>query len=306
MKERLTYLLIAFLFACPLYSAGQFGGFAGFSNEPQAIPLERKGLREISGIAASLQYNDRLYMQQDNGHPNYLYVTNSRGEDVGRLLISKSLNRDWEDIAIGPGPLPQQQYIYIADIGDNHAWRWKVHIYRLPEPVLKDEARHLRQTVKNVEVITLKYPNGPHNAETILLDPLTRDLYIATKEDDSCRIFVARYPQSTHNKIVLEPVVTLPFHLVTSGSMAGNGQEILLRNEQLYWYWKRAPGETVAAALRRPPQEITPGINEPQGEAICFSADQQGYFTCSEVSKKQVPVIYLYKRNYQNFTMKAR
>ncbi|OQP64158.1 hypothetical protein A3860_22395 [Niastella vici] len=328
MKARLQYLLFAFLFAWPViamqsclpflnagascnstgqnahYSAATPAEFSEFNPRPQAIPLQRKRLHEISGIAASLQYKNRLYVQEDNGHPNYLYVTNSRGDDVGRLLISKSLNRDWEDIAVGPGPLPQQQYIYIADIGDNHAWRCRIQIYRLPEPELEGRVVPVHKIVKGVDVITLKYPDRSHNAETILLDPFTRDLYIATKEDDSCRIFVARYPQSTRNTITLEPVIKLPFHLVTSGNIASNGQEILLRNEQLYWYWKRSPGETVAAALSRPPQEIVPGINEPQGEAICFTADRQGYFTCSEVHGKQEPVIYFYKRGI--ITMQAK
>jgi len=324
MKARLQYPLFVFLFgwfviamqACfPLshtgtsanatrqtvqYSAAMLSEFAEYNSRPQTIPLKRKRLHEISGMAASLRYNDRLYMHEDNGNPNYLYVTNSRGADIGRLLISKSINRDWEDMAVGPGPLPEQQYIYIADIGDNHAWRWKIHIYRLPEPELVPLAGPVHKVVKGVEVITLKYPDRSHNAETILLDPLTRDLYIATKEDDSCRIFVARFPQSTRNKMVLEPVITLPFHLVTGGNIASNGEEILLRNEQLYWYWKRLPGETVAAALSRPPQQIVPGVNEPQGEAICFTADQQGYFTCSEVNGKQEPVIYFYKRGTGN------
>jgi hypothetical protein len=95
---------------------------------------------------------------------------------------------------------------------------------------------------------------------------------------------------------MLEPVMTLPFPLVTSGNIAYNGSEILLRNEEFYWYWKRSPNETVAAALSRPPQQLVPATKEPQGEAICFTADQHGYFTCSEVRRKQAPVIYLYKR----------
>jgi hypothetical protein len=321
MKARLPYLFPALLFAWPLiamysclpcarcsalpcsatkqtvhYSAGKFFEYAGFNQKPQVIPLQRKGLREISGIAASHQYKDVLYVHEDNGHSNCLYVTNNRGDDIGRLIIRNSHNRDWEDIAVGPGPSPEHHYIYVADIGDNHAWRCNMRIYRLPEPQLENRTGSVRKTVKGVEVITLKYPDRPHNAEAILLDPLTRDVYIATKEDDSCRIFVARYPQSTRHKMILEPVITLPFRLVTSGNIASNGLEILLRNEEYYWYWKRTRGETVTEALRKPPKQITPATEEPQGEAICFASDQHGYFTCSEAPGKQAPVIYFYKR----------
>ena len=266
-----------------------------FSNKPVEIPLARKGLHEISGIAASLKYTGVLYLHEDNGHCNHLYLTNEKGEDLGRLTVAGSYNRDWEDIAVGPGPSPEHSYIYIADIGDNHAWRRTLQIYRLPEPVLNMHAT-VRKIVKGTEVITLQYPDKAHNAETILLDPFTRDLYIATKEDDSCRIYVARYPQSTHRKITLEYIITLPFRLVTSGNIASNGREILLRNEDLYWHWERAQHETVETALKKTPQQIVPEIKEPQGEAICFTPDQHSYLTCSEVPRKQAPAIYLYKK----------
>lgn len=71
---------------------------------------------------------------------------------------------------------------------------------------------------------------------------------------------------------------------------------MILRSEDLYWYWKRTTGESIAAALQRPPQQVVPVTNEPQGEAICFAANQQGYFTCSEVNGRAIPVIYFYKR----------
>jgi hypothetical protein len=279
------------------YSIQMVNKFYDFSREPQAIPLQHKNLREISGMAASIRYNNILYLHEDNGHTNSVYLTNNKGEDLGRLTILHACNRDWEDIAIGPGPVANQDYIYVADIGDNNAWHSKIHIYRFPEPDLKTVSFPLRKTIKDVAAITLQYPDRAHNAEAILLDPFTRDVYIATKEDDSSRIYVARYPQSTRHKIALEPVITLPFRLVTSGNIAGNGLEILLRSEDYYWHWKRAKGETVTAALRRPPEQITPVTHEPQGEAICFAAHQQGYFTCSEVNRKQQPVIYFYERD---------
>jgi hypothetical protein len=280
------------------YSSDLHGNLSVFTSRPQIIPLERKKMHEISGLAASLQNKNMLYLNQDNGHPNYIYLTNKAGQDLGKLIICDTYNRDWEDIAVGPGPIPGHSYIYVADIGDNNAWHCRTRIYRFPEPDLRTAAFPVRKIIKDAETITLQYPDKPHNAETILLDPLTRDLYIVTKEDDSSRIYVASFPQSTRHKVMLEPVITLPFHLVTGGNISCNGLEILLRNEESYWYWKRARGERVAAALRRPPQQITPITKEPQGEAICFATDLQGYFTCSEVNKNQRPVIYFYERNF--------
>ena len=268
--------------------------YSGFSSSPQVIQLQRRKLHEISGIAASRLNKNILYLQEDSGHPNFIYLTNTTGEDLGRLIISGSHNRDWEDIAVGPGPLPDHNYIYVADIGDNNAWFCKKRIYRFEEPDLTSAAFPVRKIIKHAETITIQYPDKPHNAEAILLDPLTRDLYIVTKEDNKCNIFVASFPQSTRHKVVLEPVITLPFRLVTGGNISYNGLEIMLRNEDCYWYWKRAMGETIAAALTRSPQQITPVTKEPQGEAICFSTAQPGYFTCSEVNRGHQPVINFY------------
>ncbi|MBO9202847.1 MULTISPECIES: hypothetical protein [Niastella] len=280
------------------YSNDLPDNFTEFSSSPQIIPLKRKKLHEISGIAASIKNKNVLYLNQDNGHPHCIYLTNTTGEDLGRLVICNSSNRDWEDMAVGPGPMPDRSYIYVADIGDNNAWHCNIRIYRFPEPELTTAAFPVRKLIKNAEAICLQYPDRPHNAETILIDPLTRNLYIATKEDDSSRIYVASFPQSTRHKIMLESVITLPFRLVTGGTISSNGREVFLRSEDYYWYWKRAEEESITAALSRPPQQITPVTKEPQGEAICFATNQQGYFTCSEVDRKQQPVIYFYKREF--------
>ncbi len=43
---------------------------------------------------------------------------------------------DFEDIAVGPGPLPGLNYIYVGDIGNNDEDRDEVQIYRFLEPDL--------------------------------------------------------------------------------------------------------------------------------------------------------------------------
>src|SRR5689334_17877310 len=56
------------------YNNNDLCEFTVFSNQPEKIPLARKGLHEISGIAASLQYKNLLYLHEDNGHCNHLYL----------------------------------------------------------------------------------------------------------------------------------------------------------------------------------------------------------------------------------------
>ena len=55
-------------------------------------------------------------------------------EFLGVCNIDGARCRDWEDIAIGPGPDPNQHYLYIGDIGDNRGEYREIVVYRVPEP----------------------------------------------------------------------------------------------------------------------------------------------------------------------------
>ena len=55
-------------------------------------------------------------------------------------------------------------------------------------------------------------------------------------------------------------------------------------------------GETINAALQKTYASI-PYIIEPQGEAVCFSATNDGYFTLSEKGSAAEVRLYFYKRN---------
>ena len=43
------------------------------------------------------------------------YGIRSNGQSVARLRISGAGANDWEDIAIGPGPVKGKTYIYVAE-----------------------------------------------------------------------------------------------------------------------------------------------------------------------------------------------
>ena len=66
--------------------------------------------------------------------------------------------------------------IYIADIGDNKANRDMIEIYTIQEP----ESLEDNDSVK-YHRFDFTYPDGPHDAETLLIEPGTNQLYIVTK-----------------------------------------------------------------------------------------------------------------------------
>ena len=151
---------------------------------------------ELSGIVASRAEPGVLWVHDDSGAGPQVYAI---AED-GSLLATFELDAeavDWEDIAIGRAPGAQGWSLYLADIGDNAAARPEVVVYRIAEPlvdaggagaVAPDEV----QPITDVEALTLTYPDRPHNAEAILVDPDSGQLVIVTKEEDGvAQIFTA-------------------------------------------------------------------------------------------------------------------
>jgi hypothetical protein len=269
-----------------------------FNETPQVSITVRQDYQELSGVAPSHVYPGLLYVHEDSGNSNEVYVTAADGRNAGKLVLQGLSNRDWEDIATGPGPEKGKSYIYVAEIGDNNAVYPGIFIYRFPEPDLSAANAATVINITAIDKIALQYPEGPVNAESLLLDPLTNDLYIATKQSGRSTLYVARYPQSITSKTTLVALDKLPFDLLTAGDISADGTEILLRNTGQIWYWKRQAGETIAATLLRKPQDAPYARNEVQGEGICFAVDGSGYFTNSETEKSagEKVAISFYKR----------
>jgi hypothetical protein len=269
-----------------------------FNPVPVVNDLARKDLLEISGVAASRINAGILYIHNDSGNPNQVYLTDGSGADKGTLTLTPVGNRDWEDIAVGPGPVAGVSYVYVGDIGDNDSKYPSVFIYRFPEPDLSGKTLPFISDITAVDIIELKYPEGPQNAETLMVDPLTKDIYIASKQSNLSKICVARYPQSTTSATVMTPVVQLYFNKATGGDISPDGSEILLRSNELIWYWKLPAGTGVSAGLLTKPQVAPYANNEPQGEGVGFAADGSGYYTDTEIKgyPGKLATISFYKR----------
>jgi hypothetical protein len=255
-----------------------------FTSVPTVTVLKNQDHMELSGLAQSQRYPGLLYVHEDSGNANEVYMTNTAGDDLGKIILDGVSNRDWEDIAYGPGPDAAKKYIYVAEIGDNDAIYKSIFVYRFAEPDLTNPDQ---QTVTHVtpDKLQFVYPTGAVNAESLMLDPATKDLYITTKETSRSTLYVARYPQSATTTTTLTPLAKFPFDLLTSADISPDGTEIIIRDTGQIWYWKRLSDETIVKAMLRQPQDAPYAGNEHQGEGICFAADGTGYFTTSETKK---------------------
>lgn len=244
--------------------------------------VQNDSLRELSGIAASRRNPGVLYVHNDSGDAPRIYALNEKAQLLGVCHIQGAKERDWEDIAVGPGPDPGMSYVYIGDIGDNGAKYPEVVVYRVPEPKIDVVKPFDQVTIGPADAIRLVYPDGARDAETLIVDPLTRDLYIISKRDLVAKVYRAAYPQSITRQSKLEQVAVLPFGTFpTGGDVSPDGRRVIVRGMFHAVLWERPAGQPLWHAFSGKPKTI-PIAEEPQGEAICFDSRGQGYFTISE------------------------
>ncbi len=246
-----------------------------FEVTPDTIAVMPGAIDEASGIADSWINPGFIWVQQDSGNPPELTLLSYKGLVQKKIALKGIGNRDWEDMAIGNGPLPGENYIYLADTGDNTDGDTDYAIYRFIEP------SHEVDTIFTSDKITFQYPDGPHDAEAIIIDHQSKDIYILTKMDSLSKIYLLPFPQSTVIKNTAIYKGKMTFSGVTSAAMSADGSEILVKNYTNVYYWKRKTGEPVLSALQRMPVSLG-YVLEPQGEAICFKNDNSGFYTLSE------------------------
>lgn len=294
MRNLVLVIGLLTMVSCKLEVEGVYN--AQFSSDPTATPVQPGLIDEASGIADSRSQPGNVWIEQDSGSPSELALLGYDGKLKGKISIPQFTNRDWEELAIGPGPQDGKNYIYIGDIGDNNGNTPICQIYRLPEPA------NLQSPITQVERINFRYPDGPRDAEAMFVEPQTKDIYIISKREQNVHLYRFKYPQNVNEVTVLEPLGELPSFgdgltgYVTGAAISPDGSELLIRTYANIFYWRRNAGQSVADALQYGTSRRLTSRLEPQGEAICFDKDGKGFFTISERANASSVNLYYYAR----------
>jgi hypothetical protein len=262
--------------ACERFAAGEVLGQVG---DPALV--------ETSGVAASRAHDGVLWAHNDSGGQPALTALSETGEDLGTFTAPGATASDWEDMAAGPGPDPDTSYLYAGDIGDNGAARPSVQVHRVPEPAAVPTGAD-GQFAEDV-LIELTYPDGPTDAEALLIDPGTGDLLIVAKRVEDAPVYLAEAAAiADGGPVTLRQVATLtepsdegPVGLVTGGDVSPDGSVVLLRTYGSVLAYERTDGAPLADALGTRPC-VAPSVDEQQGEAVAFLTDGSAYVTISE------------------------
>jgi len=243
---------------------------------------------ELSGLVRSRSQADLLWSHDDSGSGPVLYGLRTDGRVAARPTVTGAQAVDWEDIAAGPdrqgAPL-----LYVGDIGDNGAQRGSIDVYRVAEPRVGDAVTAPAQRLR------LRYPDGAHDAEALLVDPLRGDLVVVTKVLGGASAYraSARLPAGSQTTLGRgHGVAGVSF--VTGGDVSADGRVVALRSYDRVAIWLRHGRERLTSTLARTPcVSPTSLLPEGQGEAIALDRHGRSFLTVAEgtpaVLRRYVP-----------------
>ncbi len=265
------------------------------STSERVAVLADKRINESSGIARSGRDPSIFWTMNDSGGEPCIFAIDRSGATRAKVRLPNAVNFDWEDLALGTDDegLPA---LFIADIGDNFTARPSIQVYQISEPAVSAAGQPVGETVSAPPILwRANYPNGKHNAESLLFHPQTRRLYILTKRDDGQSALYA-FPQPLQRDVSmpLEKITDLVFPklvrvgkrpqdncMTTSGGFSPDGSRLVVSTYSSLYEWKLPPGQPLATALQHPPVRIEPELQR-QVEGVCYDADNITLWFTSE------------------------
>jgi hypothetical protein len=241
-------------------------------------------LPELSGLVV---VGNRMLAMNDGGERATVYLLDNacRIVDVQSAAIDPY---DPEDMAVG-----KDGTVWLADIGDNSVDRPTVALLAM-------------RPGGGAAVYRLTYPDGPHNAEALLLAPDGMP-YIVTKEVlGSSGVYRPLTPLTKGQTVKMGKVATVHLTLtgtpggpvgaagqlmITGGAVSADGHHLALRTYTDAYVWPLT-GSHVARALATAPRRIALP-DSPQGEAISFTADSRQLVVASERLPSDISVVPL-------------
>jgi hypothetical protein len=238
-------------------------------------------VREMSGLAASRRHPGVYWSHNDSDNPFEVVALREDGTVVARFPLTGGSNVDCEDLALGPcRRAVARDCLYLADIGDNLERRGRLVVYEIPEPAVLDGAPLAARN------LAFQYPDGAHNAETLLVDPHDARLYVVTKVIDGLGTLyrLDGLGQGVLGRAVRLHRLVAPSGfggLTTGGAVHPSGTRVLLRTYTQVWEYRGRSPQSLAAILAGTPVAV-PGATQPQAEAVTYTADGAAYLLGTE------------------------
>ena len=305
-----AFVIFAVCFAA-LFSACAFVSSTDTPNEPNSHfgtptvigTIKSSDITESSGIAASRCQNSVLWTHNDSGDDAFIFAIDLKGESLGTWKIPNAQNIDWEDIAAFKDK-SGKCFLYIGEIGDNKAKRAEHAIYRIPEPKITLAAavtnRQSPLFTENAEIIRFIYPDFNQDAETLMVQPKTADIYVVTKRVGGPAGVYRLKPDAfgrdavKAEKIAEVSVPAIPNGFVTGGDISPDGRHVVICDYTRAYEWTLPDASANFDDIwNQKPESIDLGSRK-VGEAVSYNIDGTIIYATSE--GKNPPLIEVKRR----------
>jgi hypothetical protein len=256
--------------------------------------LKDNRINESSGIAASIINKDAFWTHNDSGDSARIFLFNKKGETIAVVNIKGVTAFDWEDIA--SFKRGEDSYILIADTGDNFYRRKTSVLYIIREPLIpinSEKKEALVVDVKPEAIINFSYENGPHNCESVAVDPTESTIFFSSKEPKQSTVYSMPIPaEGSKEPNIAKAIATLKLSYTTAMDISPDGKRAVILTYGDAYEFAKSKGETWAQAFSREPRIIKAPPRK-QGEAICYGPDGKTLYLTSENESQvwEMPVI---------------
>ena len=229
---------------------------------------------EISGLAVDPDQPQVLWAHNDSGDAARVFRLDPRGRVLSEHALQGVHAIDMEDAAVGPcDPGLARRCLFLADIGDNRHRRPHVMIHRVALPAPERGPLQVERTDY------VRYPQGPHDAEALLVHPHTGQvaLVLKARRGDSAVLVIPPGPSSPGSPKLARQVATLALpsrlaggKLVTAADYSPSGRCLsLLTYVQLLTWCDEDPQAPLERRLSAAPDRYTfPSLL--QAEAMAY------------------------------------
>jgi hypothetical protein len=243
-------------------------------------PVRDARITEASGLAVSPQHPGVLWTHDDSGHAPLLFALGPDGRVAATLGLRGTADADWEAVAAFRDAAGRA-LLAVGDLGDNRGDRPRVEVDVVAEPARLGPASGdgaAENGAAPLLRLLLTYPDGPVDAEALLVDPGRRRMFVVTKGLFGGRVYVvpaaawdgAAPARPATRSARLVHVGDVPLDLVTDGTVAPGGAVLLRTYTQVAAF---APFPVEAGDGDLPPLASSVLPLERQGEGLTLAPD---------------------------------
>ena len=253
--------------------------------------LQSPAVNEASGLAISSANPNFMWIVNDSGGTPDIHLAGTDGTDHGKVILADTRNIDWEDLA--SFTLDGQNYLLVADTGDNGSKRESCTLHILREPTLPAVGQKLAATVTVAWQIHFCYEGGPRDCEAVAVDAKAGKIILISKRNEPPEVYQLPLRPPANSGILtatrLGPTAVrsplnalIPFQNQPTG-LAITADHSLAAVVTYYsiFLFPRRPEESWADAFAKPPTALQPHLLG-QAESVTFSKDGKSLYSLSE------------------------